>query len=109
MPALRQHLFTSDDTPFSQVAHDDIENEIIRHPSVIAYKHEFARAMQGFDEYLFEELLRHPKKVNITAEEPKISEEIFSRLKDVKLIDSYDAYQLLDDEWTAIATDLEII
>ena len=109
MPGLRQHLFTSDDTPFSQVAHDDIENEIIRHPSVIAYKHEFARAMQGFDEYLFEELLRHPKKVNITAEEPKISEEIFSRLKDVELIDSYDAYQLLDDEWSTIATDLEII
>jgi type I restriction enzyme M protein len=109
MPGLRQHLFTSDDTPFSQVVHDDIENEIIRHPSVIAYKQEFAQAMQGFDDYLFEELLCHPEKVNIAVEEPKISEEIFSRLKNVKLIDSYDAYQLLDHEWTAIATDLEII
>ena len=109
MPGLREHLFTSDDTPFSQVAHDDVENEIKHHPSVMAYKQHFSEAMNGFDEYLFDELLRHPEQVNIAIEEPRISEEIFSRLRDVKLVDAYDAYQLLDDEWATIATDLEII
>lgn len=35
--------------------------------------------------------------------------DIFSRLKPITLIDRYEAYQLLDDHWTGIAIDLEII
>jgi len=30
-------------------------------------------------------------------------------LEDIPLIDKYEAYQLLDDDWTEIAVDLEII
>lgn len=38
-----------------------------------------------------------------------LSEEMFKRLEDIPLIDKYEAYQLLDDDWTEIAVDLEII
>ena len=38
-----------------------------------------------------------------------MSEDIFKRLKDIKLIDKYEAYQLLDNEWGVINVDLEII
>ena len=38
-----------------------------------------------------------------------ISDDIFNRLKPIQLIDKYEAYQLLDDHWTSIAMDLEII
>jgi type I restriction enzyme M protein len=38
-----------------------------------------------------------------------LSDEIFSRLAGIPLVDRYGAYQLLDDEWGRIAVDLEII
>lgn len=109
MPGLRGYLFKSDNTPYSHVTHDDIKAEIKKYPSVLKYKRDFANAIQGFDKYLFDELLSHPEEVNIVAEENKISEKIFERLKNVPLVDSYEAYQLLDDRWNTISTDLEII
>ena len=45
----------------------------------------------------------------VTKEENIISEDIFRRLEDIPLIDKYEAYQLLDNEWDKISIDLEII
>ena len=39
----------------------------------------------------------------------ELSEEIFRCLKEITIIDKYEAYQILDDYWTKIAVDLEII
>ena len=47
--------------------------------------------------------------VEISKSENVISENIFKRLDQVPLIDKYEAYQILDDEWEKIAVDLEII
>lgn len=47
--------------------------------------------------------------VEISKSENVISENIFKRLYQVPLIDKYEAYQILDDEWGKIAVDLEII
>ena len=44
----------------------------------------------------------------IPHEESILSKDIFSRLANVPLIDKYEAFQLLDDEWKKIAVDLEI-
>lgn len=45
----------------------------------------------------------------IPRTENNIAQEIFGRLDGLQLIDKYDAYQILDDDWRQIATDLEII
>ena len=45
----------------------------------------------------------------ISQEESKLSDNIFERLQSIPLVDKYEAYQLLDDEWGRVATDLEII
>ena len=47
--------------------------------------------------------------VNTSREEAILSENIFRRMEAVPLIDKYTAYQLLDDDWTNISIDLEII
>ena len=49
------------------------------------------------------------QNVRINQEETTISEDIFERLANIPLIDKYEAYQLLDDEWAKIAADLEMI
>lgn len=47
--------------------------------------------------------------VKINREETVLSDDIFKRLENIKLIDKYEAYQLLDNEWSVINVDLEII
>lgn len=41
--------------------------------------------------------------------ETLIADEIFERLANVPLVDKYEAYQILDDKWQTISTDLEMI
>jgi type I restriction enzyme M protein len=47
--------------------------------------------------------------VNISKEEAVLSEDIFGRLKGMPLVDAYEAYQILDNDWNKISVDLEII
>lgn len=48
-------------------------------------------------------------EIAVSQEETILSDYIFERLKSIPLIDKYEAYQLLDDEWCKIAVDLEMI
>ena len=47
--------------------------------------------------------------MGISKEEAILSENIFTRLKDIPLVDVYEAYQVLDNDWNKIAVDLEIV
>jgi len=49
------------------------------------------------------------ESLKIQKEEALLSQDIFKRLEDIPLIDKYEAYQLLNDNWLTIAVDLEII
>lgn len=55
------------------------------------------------------ELLTNILTVKINREKTVLSDDIFKRLENIKLIDKYEAYQLLDNEWGVINVDLEII
>ena len=47
--------------------------------------------------------------LNISQEESILSADIFRRLDGIPLVDPYEAYQLLDDEWAKISVDLEML
>lgn len=55
------------------------------------------------------ELIAKMKELNVSQTEDIITQNIFGRVAALPLIDKYQAYQLLDNEWGKIATDLEII
>jgi type I restriction enzyme M protein len=63
----------------------------------------------GHQFFLKKKLVTDMEKVHISKDETVLSEEIFKRLDHLSLIDNYEAYQILDDEWDKIAIDLEII
>ena len=98
-PELKENLFTKTDTPYVELVNEDIKN----------FKENFKIAFESFDEYLKTELIEKMDDINISKEEEIISEDIFNRLEKFEIIDKYNAYQILDNEWTKIATDLEII
>ena len=108
-PNLRASLFKPSDTPYLQLACDNIKSAVYENSDINRFEQDYQLAFDGFEVYLRTELIENAASVEITREETTISENIFSRLADIRLVDKYEAYQLLDDEWGKIAVDLEII
>ncbi len=108
-PTLKNALFTNSDIPYVEVAIDDIKQIIKNHEDIIKFEEIFANAFKDFHSYLKTEWLEKMSEVEVGKAENKVSENIFERLVGVPLIDKYEAYQLLDNEWGKIAADLEII
>jgi type I restriction enzyme M protein len=108
-PGLQDALFTFTSADYAALKTDDIKGIITNHPDVKAFITKFSEAFEDFDEFLKIELLTTMATVNIANEESTLSEDIFRRMEAVPLIDKYEAYQLLNDNWLQIAGDLEII
>ncbi len=108
LEGLKDTLFVVNES-YSELATENLKDTIKNHNSVKAFESAFQKAFEGFEEYLYDELIEHAESVSISKEETKISEDMFDRLENVPLVDRYEAYQLLDDSWSQIANDLEII
>lgn len=108
-PTLKDALFTNSDIPYVEIATEDIKQTIKSNADIRAFKKGFASAFADFHVYLKTELIEKISEVEIGKAEDKVSENIFSRLENIALIDKYEAYQLLDNEWGKIAVDLEMI
>lgn len=108
-PGLKEDLFTKGSEAYASLAVSDVKAAIKNHDDVERFRTNFTAKFSGFREFLDRELLEDVESVEVAKEENLISEEIFSRLEEIPLVDKYEAYQLLDDEWKEIAVDLEII
>lgn len=108
LPGLREHLFNESGRT-AALAVGDVAEAIASHASVQAYQRTCADAFDGFDAYLYDELIDEPSLVHIASEEERIADDVFERLSTVHLVDKYVAYQALDDQWEGIAADLETI
>ena len=108
-PNLRDILFSADETPYSALAVENIKNAIEGSADVQAFVAAHQSAFADFEAYLDNELISKMEKLNVSQTEDVISQNIFERVATLPLIDKYQAYQLLDNHWDEIATDLEII
>lgn len=108
-PNLKQTLFNDNGTPYVTLAANDIKSQIKNHADVIEFKKAFGDTFANFSDFLKDELLSKMTTLAITKTEDDLSENIFDRLKNIPLIDRYEAYQILDDNWSGISVDLEII
>ena len=108
-PGLRDALFVENPNEYAQLKVEDVKNVITEHEDVKAFVNRFAEAFADFDCFLKNELFSNMQNINIAKEESVLSDNIFDRLKTIPLIDKYEAYQLLDDDWSKVAIDLEII
>lgn len=108
-PTLKKALFENADGAYLQLHTQDIKKTVAENESVRAFAEKFKSAFDGFDEYLRKALIEKAEDVKVSMEENNIAGEIFTRLADTRLVDKYEAYQLLDDVYATIAADLEII
>ena len=108
-PSLKDALFAITNAHSLELKVDDVESAILSNKDVRTYRSNFNTAFGDFYDYLKNELIAGLDSLDSVREETKISNNIFDRLKGIPLIDKYDSYQILDDEWSKIAVDLEII
>lgn len=108
-PKLKDQLFVSNDTSYSELRSKDISHVIENSEDVKGYIERYEKRFEDFEEYLKERLICQMEEVQPVKEEIKIGNNIFARLADIPLVDKYHAYQVLDDEWIKIAIDFDII
>jgi len=108
-PELKNSLFTEKTVDHSNLAVSDVKTTLNQHSNLIGFIEKFETSFADFKDYLKIQLLDQMEDLKISKQEEILSEDIFKRLKSIPLIDKYQAYQLLDDEWVKTAVDLEII
>ena len=108
-PGLRGILFASDGTPYSTLAVPHIKEAIEGSDDVRAFVAAHQAAFADFGAYLDGELIAKMMELNVSQAEDSITQNIFGRIAPLPLLDKYQAYQLLDNQWAGIATDLEIV
>ena len=108
-PKLRSALFADNGTPYVVPQVENIDENIRTHTQVKKFVEKFSVALADFDSELADRLVKKMLSIRIPQQEAIISEELFKRLAEIPLIDRYQAYQILDDCWQTIATDLEIL
>lgn len=108
-PELKAFLFENTSSDYCKLKVQDVKKAIKEHKDICSFEGKYRAAFAGFDKYLSDELIDKMTTLNISKAEATLSANIFERLQDIPLVDKYEAYQLLDDDWTKIAVDLEII
>ena len=108
-PTLKTALLEKTEGEYSRIVVTDIKKAVKEHECVQEFEKSFKDAFGNFDDYLYNELIIKMDTLGISKAEEVLSLDIFARLKDIPLVDKYEAYQLLDDDWIKIAIDLEII
>lgn len=108
-PSLKNDLFKQVNDSYWEVNSDDVKATVRNNADVKSFVAGYKNSFSGFDKFLKDYLIDQMDTINISKGEAIISENIFLRLRGIPLVDKYEAYQILDTEWTKTAIDLEII
>lgn len=108
-PSLKDELFNKANDSYYELKAEQINEVVLANKDVKAFEENYKKSFETLKTFLKSELINNLKSLNANKEEDTIAQQIFDRLQNVSLVDKYEAYQSLDDEWQKIAIDLEII
>lgn len=108
-PILKNELFNKVNDSYYELKSEQIREVVLANKDVKFFEEDYKKSFESLKTFLKSELIDNLKSLNVNKEEDLIAQQIFDRLQNVSLVDKYEAYQTLDDEWQKIAIDLEII
>jgi type I restriction enzyme M protein len=116
-PQLHNALFVAKSAAYSElaIAKQNVNSIITQHSQVVEFVTAYNQAFDetngntSFDNYLNNTLIQGWQAVNRNQQEPELSNELFKRLLPIALIDKYQAYQYLNNQWQIISSDLEMM
>jgi type I restriction enzyme M protein len=109
--ALHAALFKPKSSSYSELAivENAVKKTITEHQQVISFIDSYNQAFNGFDDYLNRTLIQGWEAINHNQQETQLSVDLFNRLAPIALIDRYQAYQHLNNQWQIIGADLEMM
>ncbi len=107
--SLKDELFNKANDSYYELRIEQIKEVVLANKDVKNFEEDYKKSFETLKTFLKSELIDNLKSLNANKEEDLIAQQIFDRLQNVSLVDKYEAYQTLDDEWQKIAIDLEII
>lgn len=108
-PSLRTELLEQNEQGYSQLRSQQLKEAIEGNADIQAFKDNYRQSFSDFDHFLDETIVAPMLTLGVVQTEDKVKEELFNKLAPFTLIDPYEAYQLFNDEWQQIASDLEIL
>ena len=69
----------------------------------------YLQTNQSFRQFIEEQVIAPMLTLQIPQAQAAVTDELFRRIETVPLVDKYLAYQFLSDDWTQIASDLEVL
>lgn len=110
-PQLHSALFTPKSASYSElaIAKDAVKPTITEHPEVVSFIDVYNQVFNGFDVYLKDTLINSWATVNCNQQEAQLTVELFKRLAPIALVEKYQAYQHLSNQWQTIDADLEMM
>ncbi len=110
-PQLSSALFIAKSEAYSElaIAKDELNATISQHHQVKAFFETYKQAFESHEDWLNTTLIQSWKSINRNQQESELSSDIFKRLELIALIDKYQAYQYLNDQWQIISADLEMM
>lgn len=109
-PSLRSDLFTQkEDSPCSYIHTEDVSASILGNSDVEGWSTGVREALKTLPDYLDKRIIGNALTLNVHREETVLADEIYRRIENRPLLDRYNAYQILDDQWTIIHNDLEML
>lgn len=108
-PSLKSQLYGEDGGSCLASVTDDVAATVKANADVVSFLGGYRDTLAHLPEELRKRLVDGALQVDSVAEEERIAARLRDALHGVALVDGYDAYQALDDAWTGISGDLEII
>ena len=107
-PSLKEELFTTGDE-YVSVSTEDIKKTILDNKDVQNFLAQFRNRFANLGESLDRELIDDAMSLSIPRKEESLATELFKRFTGIPLLDPYQAYEIFEEQYGAIAGDLELI
>lgn len=108
-PSLKGQLYGEDGGSCLASVTDDVAATVKANADVVSFLSGYRDTLAHLPEELRKRLVDGALQVDSVAEEEHIAAQLHDALSGIALVDEYDAYQALDDAWTGISGDLEVI
>lgn len=108
-PSLKGQLYGEGGGSCFASVTDDVAATVKANADVVSFLGDYRNTLAHLPEELRKRLVDGALQVDSVAEEERIAARLRDALHGVALVDGYDAYQALDDAWTGISGDLEVI
>ena len=108
-PSLKGQLYSDGGGSCFAAVADDVAATVKANADVVSFLADYRGALAHLPAELRKRLVDGTLQVDAVAEEEHIAAQLHDALSGISLVDEYDAYQALDDVWTGISSDLEVI